>query len=187
MCLFEEQGLLFDLGRNCFASCSPLPPSLQFEVNLQSTDSRPVCLCVRRPSGTCEQFFFLLEISFRQLWVCYFVAPSLTRGLVRNLLYNCFWALPEQSLLGRSSAELTAIFYCLVWDSSNLELDLGVGVLLAADSQSPSSSGYRDSLWDPWPDFILLFFLRLTITLFFFRRRLLWRENWSVVYSAITY
>jgi hypothetical protein len=35
-------------------------------------------------------------------------------------------------------------------------------VLLAADSQSTSSSGYRASLWDPWPDFILLFFLRLT-------------------------
>jgi hypothetical protein len=61
----------------------------------------------------------------------------------------------------------------------------GVGVL-TADSQSTSSSGYRASLWDPWPDFILLFFLRLTITLFFIRRRLLWRENGSVVYSAIT-
>jgi hypothetical protein len=36
-------------------------------------------------------------------------------------LYNCFWALPEQSLLGRSPAELTAIFYCLIWDSPNLE------------------------------------------------------------------
>jgi hypothetical protein len=46
---------------------------------------------------------------------------------------------------------------------------LGVGVLLAADSLSTSSSGYRASLWDPKPDFILLFFLRLTITFFFFR------------------
>jgi hypothetical protein len=33
-----------------------------------------------------DQFFFLLEISFRQLQVCYFVAPSLTRGRVCNLL-----------------------------------------------------------------------------------------------------
>jgi hypothetical protein len=47
--------------------------------------------------------------------------PSLTRGRVCNLLYNCFWALPEQSLLGRSPAELTAIFYCLIRDSPNLE------------------------------------------------------------------
>jgi hypothetical protein len=39
---------------------------------------------------------FLLEISFRQLQVCNFVEPSLTRGRVCKLLYNCFWALPEQ-------------------------------------------------------------------------------------------
>jgi hypothetical protein len=32
---------------------------------------------------------------------------------------------------------------------------VGVGVLLAADSQSTSASGYRASLWDPWPDFYL--------------------------------
>jgi hypothetical protein len=62
-----------------------------------------------------------------------------------------------------------------------------VPVLLAADSQSTSSFGYRASLWDPWPDFILLFFFRLTITLLFFLRRPLWRENGSVVYSAITH
>jgi hypothetical protein len=94
---------------------------VEVEVNLRPTVSRPVCLGVRHPSGTRDQFFFLLEISFRQLRVCYFVAPSLTRGRGFNLLYNCFWALPEQSLLGRSPAELTAIFYCVVWDSPNLE------------------------------------------------------------------
>jgi hypothetical protein len=43
------------------------------------------------------------------------------RGRVCNLLYNCFWALPEQSLSGRSPAELTAIFYCPIWDFPNLE------------------------------------------------------------------
>jgi hypothetical protein len=35
---------------------------------------------------TRDQFFFLLEIFFRQLRVYYFVAPSLTRGRVCNLL-----------------------------------------------------------------------------------------------------
>jgi hypothetical protein len=89
---------------------------IDVEVNLRPTVSRPVCLGVRRPSGTRDQFFFLLEISFRQLRVYYFVAPSLTRRRVCNLPYNCFWALPEQSLLGRSPAELTALFYCLIWD-----------------------------------------------------------------------
>jgi hypothetical protein len=35
--------------------------------------------------------------------------------------YNCFWSLPEQSLSGPSPTELTTIFYCLIWDSPNLE------------------------------------------------------------------
>jgi hypothetical protein len=85
------------------------------------TDSWPVCPCVWRPSGIRDQFFFLLEISFRQLRLCYFVVPSMMRGWVCNLPYNCFWALPEQSHLGQSPAELTAIFYCLIWDYPNLE------------------------------------------------------------------
>jgi hypothetical protein len=93
----------------------------EVEVNLRPTVSRSVCLGVRRPSGTCDRFFFLLKFSFKHLRVCYFVAPSLTRGRVCNLLYNCFWALPEQSLSGLSPAELTTIFYCLIWESPNLE------------------------------------------------------------------
>jgi hypothetical protein len=99
----------------------PMCVEVEVEVNLRPTVSRPVSLGVRHPSGTRDQFFFLLEISFSQLRVCYFVAPSLTRGRVCNLVCNCFWALPEQSLLGRSPAELTAIFYCFIWDSTNLE------------------------------------------------------------------
>jgi hypothetical protein len=51
-------------------------------------DRQSVCrLGVRHPSGTSDQFFFLLEIFFRQLRVCYFVAPSLTRERVCNLLF----------------------------------------------------------------------------------------------------
>jgi hypothetical protein len=72
------------------------------------TVSRTVRLGVSHASGTRDHFFF------RHLRVCYFVTPSLTRGRVCNLLYNCFWALPEQSLLSRSPAELTAVFYCLI-------------------------------------------------------------------------
>jgi hypothetical protein len=88
---------------------------VEVAVNLRPTVSRPVCPGVRRPSGTCDQFFIRHEISFRQLRLCYFVAPSLTRERVCNLLLNCFWALPKQSLLSRSPAELMAIFYCLVY------------------------------------------------------------------------
>jgi hypothetical protein len=76
--------------------------------------------------GPATNFFFLLEISFGQLRVYYFVAPSLTKGRVCNLLYNCFWALPEQPLLGRSPVELTALFYCLIWDFPNLEAQVPV-------------------------------------------------------------
>jgi hypothetical protein len=53
---------------------------VEVEDNLRPTVSRPVCLGVRHPSGTRDQFFFLLEIFFRQLWVCNFVVPSLMRG-----------------------------------------------------------------------------------------------------------
>jgi hypothetical protein len=40
--------------------------------------------------------------------------------------YNCFWALPEQSLSGPSPVELMTIFYCLIWDSPNLESQVPV-------------------------------------------------------------
>jgi hypothetical protein len=88
----------------------PWHQQVKVKVNLRPTVSWPVCLGVRHPSGTHDQFFFLLEISFWQLRVCYFVASSLMRGRVYNLLYNCFWALPEQSLLGQSPVELRPYF-----------------------------------------------------------------------------
>jgi hypothetical protein len=69
----------------------PASYAVEVEVNLRSTASRPVCPGVRRPSETRDHFFYVLEISFRQLRLCYFVAPSLTRVWVCNLLYNCFW------------------------------------------------------------------------------------------------
>jgi hypothetical protein len=72
---------------------------VEVEVNLRPTVSRPIYPGVRRPSGTRDQFFFLLEISFRQLRLCWFVSPSLTRGRVCNLLVQLFlgWANDELS------------------------------------------------------------------------------------------
>jgi hypothetical protein len=118
---------------------------IEIEINLRPTASQPVCLRVGHPSETRGQFFFLLEISFRQLRVCYFVAPSLTRGRVCNLLYNCFWALPEQSLLGRSLAELTIIFYSLICDSFNLEGQ--VPIFISPKNRWPS---YTPGHWVPF-------------------------------------
>jgi hypothetical protein len=87
---------------------------VRVRVTLRLTVSQSVCLGIEPNLGQLTRVYFLLEISFRQLQVCNFVAPSLTRGGVCKLLYNCFWALPEQSLLGRSPAELMALFCCLI-------------------------------------------------------------------------
>jgi hypothetical protein len=97
------RGWVCNILYNCFWA---LPEQFVLNKVEVPTVSWPVCLGVRHPSGTHDQFFFLLEISFRQFRVCYFVAPSLMRGRVCNILYNCFWALPEQSLLGRSPDQL---------------------------------------------------------------------------------
>jgi hypothetical protein len=76
---------------------------VEVEVNLRRTVSRPVCPGVRRPSGTRDQFFFLLEISFRQLRLCYFVTPSLTRGRVCNVLVQLLLDLARAVTLGSKS------------------------------------------------------------------------------------
>jgi hypothetical protein len=59
------------------SNCSTVTasPIVEVEVTLRPTVSRPG-----------DQFFFFLDISFRHLRVCYFVAPSLTRGRVCKLL-----------------------------------------------------------------------------------------------------
>jgi hypothetical protein len=90
------------------------------EVKLRPTVSRPVRVGVRHPSGTRDQFFFLLEFFFRRLRVCYFVAPSPTRGWVCNLLL--LLVLSSTVPPGLSPTGLKTIFYCPnSWDSPNLE------------------------------------------------------------------
>jgi hypothetical protein len=109
-------------------SCSITPPgknpwavkiNITVKVILQPKVSRPVSLAVRHPSGARDQFFFLLEIFFTQLRVCYFVAPSLTSGRV---IYCCCWSLPAQSRSGLSPEGLKTIFCCPnSWNSPNLQ------------------------------------------------------------------
>jgi hypothetical protein len=115
---------------------------LEAEVSLRQTVSRPVCLGVRRPPIWDPQPIFISPSNLIQTVAGYFVASSPTRGRVCNLLYNCFWDLPEQPLLGRSPVELTAIFYCLIWDSPNLEGQLSPRALGSLFVASYDSQGY---------------------------------------------
>jgi hypothetical protein len=72
----------------CFVSyrfVTELKVRVKDKVMLRPTVSRPVCVGVRPPSGALDQLFFLLEIFFSQLLICYYVAPSQTRERVCNL------------------------------------------------------------------------------------------------------
>jgi hypothetical protein len=79
--------------------------------------SRPVCRGVELASGTHARFFFYPTVAGffrwgRPLW-------QEDKSVIYS--YNCFWALPEQSLSGPRPPELTTIFYFLISDSPNLE------------------------------------------------------------------
>jgi hypothetical protein len=93
---------------------------LELEFVLRPTVSRPVSLGIRPPFGTLDQILSCSAFVW-QLRCSAFNASSLTRVRVCNLLLYCFWALPVQSHLSRSPTKLTAISYCLLWDSPNLE------------------------------------------------------------------
>jgi hypothetical protein len=84
-------------------------------------DSRPASLGIGPPFGILDQILSCSSSFFWQLRRFAISASSLTRKRVCSLLYNCFWALPEQSHLSQSPTELTAISYCLIWDSPNPE------------------------------------------------------------------
>jgi hypothetical protein len=83
--------------------------------------SRPVRLGNGPPFGILDQILSCSSSFVWQLHSFAINASYLTRKRVCNLLYNGFWALPEQSHLSRSPTEFTAISYCLIWESPNLE------------------------------------------------------------------
>jgi hypothetical protein len=87
--------------------------------------TRCVCVCVRvrvRPSDSCG----FLAVG-RLLW----------RGDGSVIYsYNCFCAFPVELLSGPSPVETVTIFYCLSWDSPNLECH--VPVFISPGTRWPS-------------------------------------------------
>jgi hypothetical protein len=93
--------------------------------------------------GPVTNFFFLLEISFRQLRVCYFVAPSLTRGRVCNLLVQLILGLARAITLGRSPAELQVPVFIFPGNRVAQLYPKALGSLFVA---SCDSQGYGESI-----------------------------------------
>jgi hypothetical protein len=85
---------------------SAVQPQKEVEVEVELRQSVGQSVLVSGAHlGPVAPFSFSLKFSFRQLRVfCYFVAPSLTRGRVCNLLYSCFCVI-EVGVLKLDSAE----------------------------------------------------------------------------------
>jgi hypothetical protein len=60
---------------------------VKVKVILRPTIRRPVCLGVRHPSGTRDQFISFLQLFFRRLRICWCGVSSLTIGRVYSFLF----------------------------------------------------------------------------------------------------
>jgi hypothetical protein len=127
---------------------------------------------------------------YRQLRVCWYGAPSLTRSRVCRFQFLPDFASAaflrseshvthELSLflflrLARPGGSGSCIYFPQEQGSSVIPPGIGLKscfglswVYLTADGQSTSSSWHRAPLWGPWPDFILILSL-VTIALLIF-------------------
>jgi hypothetical protein len=107
---------------------------VKVKVTLRPTISRPVRLGVRRPSGTSDQFLFLLEFFFQTVAVRYLVASSLTRGRVCNLLLLLVPARAVSLLPALSDERSGLSFICIrylhhLWYSSRMYIQYIQGIV----------------------------------------------------------
>jgi hypothetical protein len=100
--------LLRNLEESSWITCT----YIEVEINLRPTVSRQPVLVSGSHLDPMTRFLF----SVWRLRVSWCGASSPTRGWVRNLLVQLLLGLS-----GPSPSELTIIFYCLIWDSLNLE------------------------------------------------------------------
>jgi hypothetical protein len=107
---------------------------VKVKVILRPTISRLVRLGVRRPSGTRDQFFFLLEFFLQTVAVRYLVASSLTRERVCNFLLLLVPA-SAVSLLSALSDERSGLSFIYkrylhyLWYSSRLYIQYIQGIV----------------------------------------------------------
>jgi hypothetical protein len=108
------------LSINLEVYCSLEKSGVEVEVKLLPTVSQSVSQSVLVSGSHLDlmaKFFYFLSNNCGFLDVGH---PLWRQDGFVIYLYNCFCALPEQSLSSQRHAELTTIFYCLIWDSPNL-------------------------------------------------------------------
>jgi hypothetical protein len=103
-------------------------PRVEVEGKLWQTVSRPVYLGVEFSSGAHDQ---VISFSLWYLLVSWCGTPSPTKDGSVIYSYNCFWALPEQSLSG------------LIWDTPNLEGQIPV-FISAGNRVAPQVQSYKE-------------------------------------------